>query len=57
MVAICLVYVTMFLAIGVGVMIVIQAQIEHESADPELGEVPESAAIKSHRAEGWRTWC
>lgn len=57
MVAVLAAYVIMFLVIGVGVMIVIQAQIEHESTEPELGEVPESAAIKSHRAEGWRTWC
>lgn len=50
------VYVIMFLAIGVGFMIAIQAQVEYESVEPELGEIPENITIKRHRAEGWRTW-
>lgn len=56
MIVVLATYAGMFLTLGVGVMIVIQAQIEHESAEPELGEVPESNAVKRHRATGWRQW-
>lgn len=50
------VYALMFLAIGVGVMIAIRAQVEHESTEPEPGEIPESIEVKRHRATGWRFW-
>lgn len=49
-------YVIMFLAIGVGGMIAIRAQVEHEDDTIEVGEVPEIIAIKRHRATGWRYW-
>lgn len=49
-------YWVMFIALGVGTMIAIRAQVEHESDSPELGDVPESIAVKRHRATGWRSW-
>lgn len=54
MVIVIAAYWVMFLAIGVGGMIAIRAQVEYESDSPELGEVPERVGIKSHRATGWR---
>jgi hypothetical protein len=54
--ALVVVYGVVFLALGFGVMIAMQAQREHESTEPELGTIPEHAEIKRHRATGWKYW-
>lgn len=50
------VYVLMFLTIGVGVMIAVKAQVEHENDSVEAGDIPENIGVKRHRATGWRYW-
>lgn len=51
-----IVYILVFLALGIGAMIAVQAQREHEDDNPELGDIPESIQVKRHRATGWRQW-
>ena len=55
-VGIIVVYVLAFLTLGIGTMIAVQAQREHEDTEPEPGDIPESIEVKRHRPTGMRYW-